>query len=95
MYWHNLEWDDPKYNPKIVKPFSVSSKNKYISNSDRMANFVGKSRLKELDIIDLFQRKHMNEAMEAELTEMDSRPDNFAVSGDASVDEAIPIGIRK
>ena len=33
--------------------------------------------------------------MEAELTKMDSRPDNLAVSEDASVDEAVPIDIRK
>ena len=32
----------------------------------------------------------MNGAMEYELTEMDSRPDNLAVSEDSSVDEAIP-----
>ena len=31
--------------------------------------------------------------MEAELTKMDSRPDNLEVSEDASVDEAIPIDI--
>ena len=33
----------------------------------------------------------MNEAMEAELTEMDSRTDNLAVTEEANVDEAIPI----
>ena len=37
----------------------------------------------------------MNEKMEAELTEMDSGPDNLDVSEDASVDEAIPIGLRR
>ena len=37
----------------------------------------------------------MNEEMEAELTKLDSRPDNLAVSEDASVDEAVPIDIRK
>ena len=37
----------------------------------------------------------MNEAMEAELTEMNSRPDNLAVSEEENVDEAIPIDIRK
>ena len=37
----------------------------------------------------------MNEAMEAELTEMDSRPENLAVSEDESVEEDIPIDIRK
>ena len=25
LYWHKLEWVDPKYNPKRVKPFPVSS----------------------------------------------------------------------
>ena len=33
--------------------------------------------------------------MEAEPTKMDSRPENLAVSEDASVDEAIPIGLIK
>ena len=33
--------------------------------------------------------------MEAELTKMDSRPDNLAVSEDASVDESVPIYLRK
>ena len=37
----------------------------------------------------------MNEEMEAELTKMDSRPDNLAVSEDSNFDEAIPIGLRK
>ena len=30
LYWHKLEWVYPKYNPKRVKPFSVSSKKNYI-----------------------------------------------------------------
>ena len=33
--------------------------------------------------------------MEAELTKMDSRPENLAVSEDASVYESVPIDIRK
>ena len=37
----------------------------------------------------------MNEAMEAELTEMDSKTDNLEVSEEANVDEAIPIDLRK
>ena len=37
----------------------------------------------------------MNEGMESELNVMDSRPDNLVVSENASVDEAIPIYIRK
>ena len=37
----------------------------------------------------------MNEEMEAELTEMDSRPEDLAVSEDSSVDEAIPIDLGK
>ena len=32
--------------------------------------------------------------MEAELTKMDSRPEKLAVSEDASVDEAVPFGLR-
>ena len=49
-----LEWVDPKSNPKIVKPFSVSSKKFYINNNDRTAHFVGNSKLKELDIDDFY-----------------------------------------
>ena len=37
----------------------------------------------------------MNEEMEAELTEMDSRTENFAVSEHANDDEAIPIDLLK
>ena len=37
----------------------------------------------------------MNEEMEAELTKMDPRPDNLEVYEDASVDEAVPIDLRK
>ena len=37
----------------------------------------------------------MNEEMEAELMKTDSRPDNLAISEDASVDEAVRIYIRK
>ena len=44
---------------------------------------------------DLFKRKHMNEEIEAELTEMDSRTDNLAVTEEANVDEDIPIDLGK
>ena len=37
----------------------------------------------------------MNEEIEAELTELNSRPDNLAVSEDASFDETIPTNLRK
>ena len=37
----------------------------------------------------------MNEGMEAELIKTDSRPEILAVSEDASVDESVPIDIRK
>ena len=37
----------------------------------------------------------MNEEMESEMTKMDSRPDNLAVSEDAIDDEAVPIYLRK
>ena len=39
--------------------------------------------------------KQMNEEMEDELTKMDSRPDNFSVNEDSSVDEAILIDLRR
>ena len=63
LHWNKLEWVDPKYNPKRVKPFSVSSKKFYISKNDRKARFVGNSRLKELDIDGFYKRKQMNEEM--------------------------------
>ena len=37
----------------------------------------------------------MDEEMEAEIIKMDSRPENLAVSEDSSVDEDVPIDIRK
>ena len=37
----------------------------------------------------------MNEEIEADLTKMDSRPDNLTVHEDASVDETVPIDTRK
>ena len=37
----------------------------------------------------------MNEAMESKLTEMDSRPENLALTEDTNVDEAIPIDLKK
>ena len=37
----------------------------------------------------------MNAEMESELTELDSKTDHLAVSKEANVDEAIPIGPRK
>ena len=52
LHWNKLEWVDPKYTPKTVKPFSVSSKKLYISKNDRKTHFVGHSKLKELDISD-------------------------------------------
>ena len=60
QHWNKLEWVDPKYNPKIFKPFSFSSKNIYINKKDRKAHFVGHSRLKELYIDDFYERKQMN-----------------------------------
>ena len=44
LHWNKLEWVDPKYNPKRFKPYSFSSKEFYISKSDRKAHFVGHSR---------------------------------------------------
>ena len=90
-----LEWVDPKSTPKIVIHFSVSSKKFYISKSDRKAHFFGHYRLKELDIDGFYKRKQMNETMQAELTEMDSIPDHLSVSEDESVEESVPIRIRK
>ena len=95
LHWHKLEWVDPKSTPKIVTPYSVSSKEFYIDKNDRTSHFIGYSKLKELDINYFFKIKQTNEAMEAELTEMDSRTDNLEVTEEANVDEDIPIDLRK
>ena len=57
-----------------------------MSKNDRAAHFIGHSKLKELDIDDFYKRKHMNEEMESDLTEMYSIPDHLAVSEDESAD---------
>ena len=93
MHWNKLEWVDPKSTLKRVKPFSVSSKTFYINNNDRTAHFVGRSKLKELDIYGFYKRKEMHDEMEAEMNEMDLKHVKKAYSEDANVDDAIPIQI--
>ena len=66
-----LEWVDPKSTPKKVKPFSVSSKKFYINNNHRTDHFVGHSKLTQLDIVDLYLKKQINEKMVTEMKEMD------------------------
>ena len=56
------------------------------------------SQLNELDTIDFFERKQMNEEMKAEMTEsseMDSKTDNLAGTEEANFDESIPIYVLK
>ena len=60
---------DPKSFINRDKPYSVSSEKFYLNKNDRTDHWVGHSQLKELDNIDFFEKKHMNEEMEAELTE--------------------------
>ena len=58
-----------------------------------MSHWVGHTKIKELDNIDVFKRKQMIEYMEAELTEwskINSKTDNLAVTEMADVNEAIP-----
>ena len=86
---------NPKSLNKRDKPYSVSSKQFYFNKNDRTAHWVRHSKPKELDINDFFKGKQMNEEMEAELTEMDSKTDHLAVTEEANVDEAIPIDIIK
>ena len=81
LHCNKLEWVDPKSTPKRVKAYSVFSKVFYISNNDRTAHFVGRSKLKEWDIDDFYKRKQMNDEMEAEMNEMnevDVTPGNKA-----------------
>ena len=67
----------------------------YLNKNDRTAHWIGLFKLKELDINILFKRKQINDAMEAELTEMYSRTDNLEVTEEANVDEAITIDLEK
>ena len=70
---------------------AVSLKN-YINKGDRTSHQVGHSKLKELDINDLFERKKMIEDMEAEITEapkINSNTENLAVAEEANVDESV------
>ena len=85
---------DTKTLIKWDKPYSVSSKKFCSKNNDISSHWVVHYKLKELDTIDFFERKQMNEAMGAKLTEsseIDSKTDHFTVTEEANVDEAIPI----
>ena len=89
---------DPKNLIKRDKIYSVSSKKFYLDKNYRTAHWVGDYQLKELDTIDFYEIKQMNEEMEAELTEsseIDSKNNNLAVTEEANVDEAIPIYLKK
>ena len=66
------------YHQKRSTLFSLFNRS-YLDKKYRKSHWVGHYKLKELDTNDLFKRKNTNEAMEYELTEMDSRSDNLAV----------------
>ena len=46
LHCHKLEWVDPKYNTKIDKTKSVSSKKFYLNKNDITYHWVGHSKLK-------------------------------------------------
>ena len=62
LHLQKLEWVNPRSQTKRNKLFSVSS-NKFYLNSDKTSNWVGHSKLKELDTIDFFERKRIIEDM--------------------------------
>ena len=95
MHRNNLEWANTKSLNKRDKPYSISSKTFYLNKNDRTAHWVRNSKLIELYINDFFKRKHTNEEMEAELTQMDSKTDHLAVTEEANIDKVIPIDLRK
>ena len=85
----SLNWLIQEVKLKRNKPYSDSSNKFYLNKNDRKYHWVGHSSLKELDTIDLFKRKHMIEDMEAEVTEaseINSKTDNLAVTGEADAD---------
>ena len=63
LHFHKLEWVNQKYLTKRDTPYSVFSKTFYLNKNDITAHWVSHSQLKELDTIELFERKHMNEEM--------------------------------
>ena len=76
MWWNDwkfplhrnmLEWVNPKFKTKRVKPFSFSSNKFYIIKNDRKAHFIGYSKLTPLDSVDFYERKQINENMETEI----------------------------
>ena len=58
--------------PKELNPFQFLQKS-YINNNDRTARFFCHSKLTPLDIVDFYNKKHMNEIMETEMKEMDEK----------------------
>ena len=89
LHWHKLEWVNPRSQTKRNKSYSVSSNKFSLNKVDKTSHWVGHSSLKELDTIDFFERKHMIEDMEAELTEsleINSKTKNLAVTEEAYVD---------
>ena len=93
LHWHKLDWVHPRIKIKSNKPYSVSSNKLYLNKGDRTSHWVGHSSFTELDTIDLFKIKKMIEDMEAELTELseiNSKTDNLAVTEEADVDKSIP-----
>ena len=67
LHWNKLEWINPI---SLIKIFFFSFFNYiYINKGDIKSNWVGHFKLKEFDTNYSFERKHMIEDMEAELTE--------------------------
>ena len=69
-----------------------------MNKGNKTSHWFGRSKLKELDTIDSFKRKQMIEDTESELNELseiNSKNDNLAVTEEAYVDEAIPIYLKK
>ena len=62
-----------------------------IHKGDRKSRWVGHSYLKELNINDFFERKHIFEDMESELTEAQKNPntDKLVVAEEANFDETV------
>ena len=83
--------ESKKFYQKEQTPFCFFKKN-YLHKGDRTSHWFGHSKIKELDTIDFFERKQMIEDMEAELTDLsdiDSKTDNLAVTEEAYVYEDI------
>ena len=68
IHCNTLEWVNPKSRDEIKNPFCVSSKKKSFKDKNEPAHWVGRSKLRSLDIDELFKRTQKFDEKEAGVT---------------------------